>query len=87
MRLLKLNDGTVIVVNRCGAFERVLWIGLQDIHTFIEAAQIFSDKTKTEKMICTNEQSQEVLEVYEGYTDLVIIQNQNGTIVVGLRKE
>jgi len=72
MYKLTMNDGTVLDTRGAGETEYSLWIyGLA--LTIPQAAVIFSHPAKTKKMSVFYQQDLPV-DVYEGYTELVLIQ-------------
>lgn len=84
-RIIKLNDGTEIPIRKCAKTGGLLWI---DAETgFDEAYQAFHDPAKTEFMVDTYAEDEEIRSVvWEGYTHLCHLQEQDGWIQVGLKE-
>ena len=81
MNKILLNDNTELEIERCGASEGVLWTVLPGL-TMLEAMTIFSDTSKTSKIIAYNDFE------YLGYTELIHISiDYDGAIKVALRQE
>lgn len=81
MNTILLNDGTELEIERCGAYEGILWTVLPKL-TMAEAFPIFSDTAKTSKIIAYNDFE------YIGYTKLINISTEyDGSIKIALRKE
>lgn len=74
-------------VNRCGAADGYLWIGFPDgVMDFAQAVQILSDVEATKKIVSTYD-FEGMETVYEGYTELQMIQKEyDGTLLVSLKK-
>ena len=85
MRILILNDGTKHEIYRCGAADNVLWIGLTGETEMIPVINAFSDPEKTEKLTSTYDSEGAHTTVYEGYTNLTIVQKQKDGILIALR--
>ena len=78
---VRLNDGTELEVNWCGAAEGVLWVDGLHID-MARAFSIFSDHTKTSTIIAPYD------EVHVGYTNLINVSESTvDTVRVALRKE
>lgn len=75
-----LNDGTELEMAWCGASDGILWV--DGLHlTLMEAFVIFSDFTKTTKIIAP------IDIVHEGYITLIHVSlNFDGLVKVALRK-
>lgn len=74
-------------INRCGAADGYLWIGFPNgVMDFAQAVLVLSDVEATKKIVSTYDfEGMEI--VYEGYTELQIIQKEyDGTLLVSLKK-
>lgn len=84
-RVIRLRDGTEIPIRMCGMAGGVLYIGPEA--GFDEAYQAFHDPAKTEFMVDTYAEDEEIRSVvWEGYTHLCHLQEQDGWIQVGLKE-
>ena len=87
MNTIKLADGTELHVGLCGASFGILSIHLLEDMTLLEAAELFSDGTKTATITQTLITGETV---YTGYTDLVAVISQrftNSELLIQLGKE
>lgn len=75
-----LADETELQVKYCGEDSNILWMEVYGL-TIPEAVSIFTDKTKTSKIIAYENV------VHEGYTNLIHVSVREGTIAVALKKE
>lgn len=88
MRILRFKDETQCEVSMCGAHNNVLWVSSPEIDTIAKAVEVFSDTNKTEHMTCSIvEWPDDEPQVFDGYTNLILVQNQEDAITVALRKE
>jgi hypothetical protein len=87
MRKIILANEKEFEINRCGAADGYLWIGFPDgVMDFTQAVQVLSDVEATKKIISTYD-FEGMETVYEGYTELQIIQKEyGGTLLVSLKK-
>ena len=79
---IRLNDGTELEVNWCGASEGILWIdGIK--MELVDAVFLFSDPTKTSSITAPDER------LHEGYTKLIHISLSpiDGQIKLALQKQ
>ena len=80
MREIHLNDGSVYAVTMCGASGGYLWITMPDLSDLATAFGIFNDPEKTR--FITHDVGNNDHQVYEGYTELTMVENNNGITVV-----
>ena len=87
MRKIVLANKKEYQINRCGASDGYLWIGFLDgVMDFVKAGKILSDVEATKKIIDTYD-FDGMETVYEGYTELQIIQKEyDGTLLISLKK-
>ena len=87
MNKIKLADGTELNTGLCGESFGILSIHLLEDMTLLEAAELFSDTTKT----ATITQTLIMGDVeYTGYTELIAVIDQrsmNSEFLIQLRKE
>lgn len=83
MYKLILADESELSVDLCGSYDGgPLYIDVVESN-FIECAQIFSDAGKTSRMVYDYTAGQDV---FEGYTDLIGLVQEDGLIKVTMRK-
>lgn len=81
-RRLILNDGTVIEGGRAGYAQGLLWCYMTG-YTMQQAASLFFDSSKTDRIVF---QYGEMQDEYEGYTDCVTIRiDVDGEVAVCLK--
>ncbi|MBR6875480.1 MAG: hypothetical protein IKN00_04235 [Bacteroidales bacterium] len=84
-RIVRLKDGTEIPIRMCGENAGSLWIDAEI--GFGEAYRVFGDPAKTEFMVDTYAENDELRSVvWEGYTRLWHLQEQEGWTQVGLKE-
>lgn len=80
-----LNDRSEHACDWAGASEGVLWISL--IGTTLPAAvNIFDDPSKTCRIEAVYSESNNMREVFEGYTDLINAHVSENTVRIGLQR-
>lgn len=86
MRRIRLANDTEYEINRCGAADGVLWIGFPPGElTIAQAAQVFSDTQATAIIASFFDGGTD--RVYEGYTELVVVQTEyDGSTLIALRR-
>ena len=78
-----LNDGTIIENGEVGDADERLWVWFTG-YTLPEAASMFFDSAKTEKIVF---EYGEMSDIYEGFTDCMVLQiSTDGTISVCLKR-
>ena len=68
---LILNDGTIIENGTAGVSEKILWLWIPG-YTMAQAAEIFFDQSKTEKIIFQYGQMEDVFRNYTNCTSLMM---------------
>lgn len=86
MRTIKLANGSVLPVFRCGAAGGHLYIGVIG-DTLLNLVSIFSDPIKTGTIISSVENNPQLDVVYEGYTALTYVLLQEEGILLGLQRQ
>lgn len=86
MRYLTLNDGTRHPINRCGAYDGILWLCVTDMDTLLEAAQVFSNAEATAHMVDQRDAEGAMRYEYDGYTQLTNLSIQEEGILLSLRR-
>lgn len=88
MYTIKLNNGAEYAIKWCGVSSGILISELMNsTMTMVEVATAFSDAEATGKITY---QYGEMTDVYEGYTQLILVQDQrwqSGGIMIQLRRE
>lgn len=73
-REIRLSDGTTYGAVWCGAADGVLSMNLAEEMTVLEAAEVFSDAERTEKIVFRYGGDEITEDAFEGYTRLRMVQ-------------
>ena len=87
MRNIRLNDGTVYAVDRCGAASAHLLINITSGENIAALAVAFSDETKTKVIEHFYDDSPNDHVTFEGYTVLSAVSVSDTGISINLAKK
>lgn len=80
-----LNDGSEHACDWAGASEGVLWIALTGT-TLPAAVNVFDDPARTQRIEAVYSESNDMREIFEGYTELVNAHISENLVMIGLKR-
>ena len=86
MRHIRLNDGTVFDVDRCGADLERLTVRVTGDHTLLDPVPVFGKAENVARIEHWFDGTETDHVFFEGYVNLIAVQSGNEGIAIILRK-